>query len=62
MNKKAYNTPNTEVTRIEMQSFIAASDPTNVIKPDQINADPSSEETVNGENVMSNININDVWE
>ena len=25
MNKKAYNTPNTEVTRIEMQHFIAAS-------------------------------------
>lgn len=62
MNKKAYNTPKTEVTRIEIQSFIAASDPTNVINSDQITADPSSEETVNGENVMSNININDVWE
>ena len=62
MNKKTYNTPNTEVTRIEIQSFIAASDPTNVINSDQITADPSSEETVNGENVMSNININDVWE
>ena len=61
MNKKAYNTPNTEVTRIEIQSFIAASDP-NVINSDQITADPSSEETVNGENVMSNFNINDVWE
>lgn len=61
MNKKAYNTPKTEVTRIEMQSFIAASDP-NVIKPEGITADPSSEETVNGENVMSNFNINDVWE
>ena len=62
MNKKAYNAPNTEVTRIEMQHFIAASDPTNVINSDQITADPSSKETVNGENVMSNININDVWE
>lgn len=62
MNKKAYNTPKTEVTRIEIQSFIAASDSTNVINSDQITADPSSEETVNGENVMSNININDVWE
>lgn len=61
MNKKTYNTPNTEVTRIEMQSFIAASDP-NVIKPEGITADPSSEDRVNGENVMSNININDVWE
>ena len=29
MNKKAYNTPKTEVTRIEMQNFIAAS-----LKPD----------------------------
>ena len=62
MNKKTYNTPNTEVTSVEIQSFIAASDPTNVINSDQITADPSSEETVNGENVMSNININDVWE
>lgn len=61
MNKKTYSTPKTEVTSVEIQSFIAASDP-NVIKPDQITADPSSEETVNGENVMSNININDVWE
>ena len=62
MNKKTYSTPKTEVTRIEIQSFIAASDPTNVINSDQITADPSSKETVNGENVMSNININDVWE
>ena len=29
MNKKAYNTPNTEVTRIEMQHFMAGS-----LKPD----------------------------
>ena len=62
MNKKTYSTPKTEVTRIEIQSFIAASDPTNVINSDQITADPSSEETVNGENVMSNITITDVWE
>lgn len=61
MNKKTYNTPNTEVTRVEIQTFIAASD-TNVIKPEGITADPSSEDRVNGENVMSNININDVWE
>lgn len=61
MNKKTYNTPNTEVTRIEMQSFIAASDP-NTINSGSITADPSSEDRVNGENVMSNININDVWE
>ena len=61
MNKKTYSTPKTEVTRIEIQSFIAASDP-NVIKPEGITADPSSEETVNGENVMSNFNITDVWE
>lgn len=61
MNKKTYNTPKTEVTSVEIQSFIAASDP-NVIKPEGITADPSSEDRVNGENVMSNININDVWE
>ncbi len=61
MNKKAYNTPNTEVTRVEIQTFIAASDP-NVINSGSINADPSSEETVDGEIVMSDININDVWE
>lgn len=61
MNKKTYNTPNTEVTRVEIQTFIAASDP-NVIKPEGFNADPSSEDRVDGEKVMSNININDVWE
>lgn len=61
MNKKAYNTPKTEVTSVEIQSFIAASDP-NTITPGSITADPSSEDRVNGENVMSNININDVWE
>lgn len=61
MNKKTYNTPNTEVTRVEIQTFIAASDP-NVITSERINADPSSEDRVDGEKVMSNININDVWE
>ena len=62
MNKKTYNTPKTEVTRIETQSFIAASDPTNVINPDQINANPNGTETIDGENVMSDLNIHDVWE
>ena len=61
MNKTTYNTPKTEVTSVEIQSFIAASDP-NTINSGSITADPSSEGTVNGENVMSDININDVWE
>lgn len=61
MNKKTYNTPNTEVTRVEIQTFIAASDP-NVINSGSINADPEGEDRVDGEKVMSNININDVWE
>lgn len=61
MNKKAYNTPNTEVTSVEIQSFIAASDP-NVINSDQINADPNGTETIDGPSAMSDLNINDVWE
>lgn len=61
MNKKTYNTPNTEVTRVEIQTFIAASD-TNVINSGSINADPKSGDSVDGEKVMSNINIHDVWE
>lgn len=61
MNKKAYNTPNTEVTSVEIQSFIAASDP-NVIKPEGITADPSSDDRMDGGSAMSDININDVWE
>lgn len=61
MNKKAYNTPNTEVTSVEIQSFIAASDP-NVINSDQINADPNGPETIDGPSAMSDLNINDVWE
>lgn len=61
MNKKTYSTPKTEVTRVEIQSFIAASDP-NVIKPGSITADPSSDDRMDGESAMSNFNINDVWE
>lgn len=61
MNKKTYNTPNTEVTRIEMQSFIAASDP-NVIGTKDITVNTSSDDRIDGESAMSDININDVWE
>lgn len=61
MNKKTYNTPSTEVTRVEIQTFIAASDP-NVITPGSINADPEGSETMDGSSAMSDININDVWE
>lgn len=64
MNKKTYNTPNTEVTRVEIQTFIAASDPKNVITPGSINADPNDPDTgtMDGSSAMSDININDVWE
>lgn len=63
MNKKTYNTPNTEVTRVEIQTFIAASDP-NVITSERINADPNDPDagTMDGSSAMSDININDVWE
>lgn len=61
MNKKTYNTPNTEVTRVEIQTFIAASDP-NVITSERINANPEGSETMDGSSAMSDININDVWE
>lgn len=63
MNKKTYNTPNTEVTRVEIQTFIAASDP-NVINSGSINADPNDPDagTMDGSSAMSDININDVWE
>lgn len=61
MNKKAYNTPNTEVTRVEIQSFIAASDP-NVIGAKDITINTSSDDRMDGESAMSDININDVWE
>ncbi len=62
MNKKAYNTPNTEVTSVEIQSFIAASDPNNVITPGGITVDTKGTETIDGPSVMSDLNINDVWE
>ena len=61
MNKKAYNTPKTEVTSVEIQSFIAASDP-NTINSGSITADPSSDDRMDGGSAMSDININDVWE
>ena len=63
MNKKTYNTPKTEVTSVEIQSFIAASDP-NVITHERINADPNDPDTgtMDGSSAMSDININDVWE
>lgn len=58
MNKKAYNTPKTEVTRIEMQNFIAAS-----LEPNGTEGTFDSPEA-NGDasTAMSDININDVWE
>lgn len=62
MNKKTYNTPNTEVTSVEIQSFIAASDPNNVITPGGITVDTKGTETIDGPSVMSDLNINDVWE
>lgn len=61
MNKKAYNTPNTEVTSVEIQSFIAASDP-NTVNPGSITVDTKGTETIDGPSVMSDLNINDVWE
>lgn len=61
MNKKTYNTPKTEVTSVEIQSFIAASDP-NVIGTENITVNTSSDDRMDGESAMSDININDVWE
>lgn len=58
MNKKAYNTPKTEVTRIEMQNFIAAS-----LKPDGTKGTfDSPEADGDASTALSDININDVWE
>lgn len=59
MNKKAYNTPNTEVTRIEMQHFIAAS-----IDRDGTQGSNMSDYEKDGDasTALSDININDVWE
>ena len=58
MNKKIYSTPNTEVTRIEMQGFVAAS----------ITSDGSkgsfSDPVLNGDadEACGNLNISNVWE
>lgn len=59
MNKKTYNTPNTEVTRIEMQHFIAASITDNGTQGNLSN--PLKNGNAD-EDAMSDININDVWE
>ena len=59
MNKKAYNTPKTEVTRIEMQNFIAAS-----INGEGTQGSNMSDYEKDGDasTALSDININDVWE
>lgn len=59
MNKKTYNTPNTEVTRIEMQHFIAAS-----INGEGTKGSNLSDYETEGDasTALSDININDVWE
>lgn len=59
MSKKTYKTPNTEVTRIEMQNFIAASITDNGTQGNLSNP------LQNGDaynDALSDININDVWE
>lgn len=59
MNKKTYNTPKTEVTRIEMQNFIAAS-----INGGGTQGSNMSDYEKDGDasTAMSDLNINDVWE
>lgn len=59
MNKKTYNTPNTEVTRIEMQHFIAAS-----INGEGTQGSNLSDYETEGDasTALSDLNINDVWE
>lgn len=59
MNKKTYNTPNTEVTRIEMQHFIAAS-----MNGEGTQGSNMSDYETDGDasTALSDININDVWE
>lgn len=59
MNKKTYNTPNTEVTRIEMQHFIAAS-----MNGEGTQGSNMSDYETEGDasTALSDININDVWE
>ena len=59
MNKKAYNTPNTEVTRIEMQHFIAASITDNGTQGNLSNPLKNGDAD---KDAMSDINIHDVWE
>lgn len=59
MNKKAYNTPKIEVTRIEMQHFIAASITDNGTQGNLSN--PLKNGNAD-EDAMSDINIHDVWE
>lgn len=58
MNKKAYNTPKTEVTRIEMQNFIAGS----VTDGTKVNLSNPLKDGDAYNDAMSDININDVWE
>lgn len=58
MNKKTYNTPNTEVTRIEMQHFIAGSITDNGTQGNL--SDPLQDGDAS--TALSDININDVWE
>lgn len=59
MNKKAYSTPKTEVTRIEMQHFIAAS-----INGEGTKVSNMSDYETDGDasTALSDLNINDVWE
>lgn len=59
MNKKAYNTPKTEVTRIEMQHFIAASITDNGTQGNLSNPLKNGDAD---KDAMSDINIHDVWE
>lgn len=59
MNKKTYNTPNTEVTRIEMQHFIAASITDNGTQGNLSNPLKNGDAD---KDAMSDINIHDVWE
>ena len=61
MNKKAYNTPKTEVTRIEMQNFMAGSGSVN----DKGTKGDLSNHLQGGDaynDAMSDLNINDGWE
>lgn len=59
MNKKTYNTPNTEVTRIEMQHFIAASLTDNGTQGNLSNPLKNGDAD---KDALSDINIHDVWE